>query len=69
MAYEGASELTSSAPAGSCGFGIAYRILKKNVHYPKKIIYCRYVRFPFLSSEKPIKHAKKKIHLTRLFSE
>ena len=46
-AYEGASELTLSAPAGSCGLGIAYRVLK-NVHYPKKIIYYKCVRFPFL---------------------
>ena len=46
-AYEGASELTSFAPAGSCGLGIAYRALK-NVHYPKKIIYYKCVRFPCL---------------------
>ena len=37
-AYEGALELTSSAPAGSCGFGIAYRIKKKMYITQKKII-------------------------------
>ena len=42
--------------------------LKKKCTLPQKIIYLRCVRFPFLSSKKPIKHAKKKIYLTRLFS-
>ena len=36
-AYEGASELISSALAGSCGLGITHRILKKCT-LPKKII-------------------------------
>ena len=46
-AYEGASELTSSAPLGVAGWVLPIEF-KKNVHYPQKIIYCRCVRFPFL---------------------